>query len=326
MNTSKVSIITPSYNSESFIAQTIDSVLSQRYANCEYIIIDGGSTDGTVEIIKKYEKHLHYWVSEPDKGQSHAINKGFKKSTGDIINWLNADDYYEKDSLYKVAHYFEDPSINCFCGRSNIVDVSGAYLHQSSGTDIYPNNIAKTIGWARIDQPETYFRNIVFEKLGGVNENLHYVMDKEFWIRYLLAYGLEGIKIVNDTLVNFRLHDQSKTGSNPLKFQEETNKLFHSLAISVGLSFDYNPVNDMEQLPGIKWPSQDANLINNVLQYYYLYLADFHYYTGNRKFCDLLLQKIEENNLEKVDLALYKKLKFRNKYLPGFVQKMKFKF
>lgn len=326
MKKTDISIITPSFNSAKFIEQTIDSVLSQSYPSLEYIIIDGGSTDGTLEIIRKYEKHLFYCVSEPDKGQSNAINKGLKHAKGDVINWLNADDYYEKNALHIVASHFEDPSINCFCGKSNIVDVNGRHLHQSSGTDIYKNNLAKTIGWARIDQPETFFRREVFEELRGVNEEFHYVMDKEFWMRYLIDYGLKNIKKADDIVVNFRFHEQSKSGSSGSKFQEETIKLFASLTNSAGIALDDKFIDVKGSLPDVKWPSLNKEFVENVLQYYYLYLADYYYFSGNKKECKLILQKIKDYNFKDEDLNLLKKLKFRNKLFPEFLQKMKHRF
>ncbi|MBK8351099.1 MAG: glycosyltransferase [Saprospirales bacterium] len=188
----KISIITPSFNQGQFLEQTIDSVLSQNYPNLDYIIIDGASTDNSVEIIKKYEKHLHFWTSEKDNGQSDAINKGLKYASGDIINWLNSDDYYEQDSLKKVAHYFEDETTLVVAGKSNIWK-NNKICKQSTGTDIY-NSVEKTIGFARIDQPETFFSKKAIDKMGFLNANLHYVMDREWWTIYLLIFGLDSIK------------------------------------------------------------------------------------------------------------------------------------
>ena len=114
----KISIVTPSFNQGKYIEQTIQSVLDQDYPNLEYIIIDGGSTDETVEIIKKYEHKIHYWVSEPDKGQTDGINKGFAKCTGEIFNWINSDDYYEPGTFYKLAKLFtEHPYVDVVCGK-----------------------------------------------------------------------------------------------------------------------------------------------------------------------------------------------------------------
>jgi glycosyltransferase involved in cell wall biosynthesis len=224
----KISIITPSYNQGNYIEQTIDSVLSQNYQNLEYIIIDGGSTDNSVEIIKKYQKHLHYWVSEKDSGQSEAINKGLKIAGGEIINWLNSDDYYTANALKTVAEHFEDESVLVVSGRSDIWK-NEKILVQSSGTDIY-STVEKTIGWARIDQPETFFRNTAVEKMGLLNIQLHYVMDREWWIRYLMYFGTHNIKKTDSILVNFRIHEHSKTNSAPLEFIQETINVYYTLA------------------------------------------------------------------------------------------------
>ena len=137
-----LSIITPSFNQGEYIEQTIDSVLSQKYPNLEYIIIDGGSTDQSVEIIKKYKKHLAYWVSEPDQGQSDAINKGLRMATGEIINWINSDDYYEKDALQTVADAFQDDRVNVVCGTGKIVSADGK-LVRDSGVQMYMSKIWK---------------------------------------------------------------------------------------------------------------------------------------------------------------------------------------
>jgi glycosyltransferase involved in cell wall biosynthesis len=121
MSTPKITIITPSYNQAEFISQTIDSVLSQNYSNLEYIIIDGGSTDGSVDIIKRHQKYLSYWTSEKDDGQSHAINKGLKIATGEIVNWLNSDDYLEPHALNVVADAFSNNTINAVAAIGNVV-------------------------------------------------------------------------------------------------------------------------------------------------------------------------------------------------------------
>ncbi len=294
-----------------YIEQTIDSVLSQNYPNLEYIIIDGGSTDGSLDIIKKYEKHLSYWTSEPDEGQSHAINKGIKKATGEIVNWLNSDDYYEPDALKTVSEIFEDPGINCFCGLSRILDENGL-VKISKGTDTYDNNLAKTIGWARIDQPETFFRREVWDKVGLLNEKLHYVMDKEWWIRYLLTFGLAGIKKSNDIIVNFRLHEESKTISQKSSFIEEGFIPYLLLAEGVkdhsyiNLAYKYfkAPLKDNEFLDA----NIDNQLVKTALNYNKLYLADYMYFNKNYVASKAFLNQINVKNLYFNEKLLYLKL------------------
>src|SRR6185295_10169303 len=116
MSLPRISIVTPSYNQGQYLEQTIRSVLTQDYPNLEYIIIDGGSTDDSVQIIRKYESRISSWVSEPDSGQSEALEKGFALATGEIAAWINSDDFYEKDALYKVARAYMDEGFDFFCG------------------------------------------------------------------------------------------------------------------------------------------------------------------------------------------------------------------
>ena len=239
----KISIITPSLNQGQYIEQTILSVLEQNYPNLEYIIIDGGSTDNTVEIIKKYEKHILFWVSEKDKGQSHAINKGLKLATGDIINWINSDDYYEPGVFELLNKYFNNSQINVVCGRSRIF-INDNTLQFTSGTDVYKDNIAKTIGWARIDQAETFFRKNAFDNILPINNSLHYIMDRDLWIRYLIFYGLENVYKTSDVFVNFRHHESSKTISLAKNFNKERNTYFRELAGKAGLTEIQQTINN----------------------------------------------------------------------------------
>lgn len=315
----KISIITPSLNQAQYLEQTIDSVLSQNYPNLEYIIIDGGSIDGSVDIIKKYEEHLAYWVSESDSGQSEAINKGIAKATGNVINWLNSDDYYEPDALEIVASYFENPSTSALCTRANHVNNKGL-VEVSNGTDVYKNNLAKTIGWARMDQPETFFRREAWEKVGPLNNQLHYLMDREWWIRYLFEFGLEGIVKTNDILVNFRLHYTSKTVSMSPKFQEDHDAIFNFIATKFGFLeiaecirahciinqdycfFEINPIH--------------TELVEASLNYYLLHRAHEFYYQGNKERTNAFLALISKHLFKGDEKRLYSKLFFRNRFIP----------
>jgi glycosyltransferase involved in cell wall biosynthesis len=229
---SKITIITPSFNQGRYLEQTINSIFDQNYPNLEYIIIDGGSTDNSIEIIKKYEKHINYWISKPDKGQSDGINKGLKIAKGEIINWLNSDDYYEKDTFKIINEKFQEPKVKVVCGKSRQFNDKGI-VRSSPGTDWYPGNLEKSMGWARIDQPETFFRKSAFDKVGYLNPSLHYLMDREWWIRYLLIFGLDGIIDIEEILVNFRLHDTSKTVSAGKEFQKEHDAIYFALADTI---------------------------------------------------------------------------------------------
>ena len=313
----KISIITPSFNQVQFIEQTIDSVLSQNHPNLEYIIIDGGSSDGSVEIIKKYEKHLKYWVSEPDHGQSHAINKGLGHATGDIVNWLNSDDFYQPNTFQLIAQYFEDPAVNVLCARSNILE--NEIVKQSTGTDIYNDNLAKTIGWARIDQPETFFRLKAYQEVGYLNERLHFTMDREWWMRYLFKFGLLGIKKIDDVVVNFRLHDNSKTMSQKSWFEKEHNELFETLAHQSGLekALPIHPNHSNSDASSlVDWKQPDVDLTKKVLAYYVLLRADQAYFHSDFTETKKLLKRLDLELLADVDKKLANKISLRTRVMP----------
>ncbi len=314
----RITIITPSFNQAQYLEQTIDSVLSQGYPSLEYMVIDGGSTDGSVEIIRKYGKYLSYWVSEPDGGQSEAINKGLRRATGEIINWLNSDDYYQPDALRTVAEAFADPTMSVLCGRSRLFTGDNQAVRYSSGTDVYPESLAKTIGWARIDQPETFFRREKILQVGLLDTRLHYIMDRDWWIRYLFAFGLSGIREIPDVLVNFRLHDSSKTVSQAAAFGREHDAYFRALAGAAGLPACAQLIDRLcNPGPAIS-PSltPPADLAGAVMQYFLLLRAN-EYYVGNEfGRVTSLADAIEKRLLLPPDRQLLSRLRFRSRYVP----------
>ena len=202
----RISIVTPSYNQGEFIEETIRSVLLQGYPNLEYIIIDGGSKDGSVDIIKKYEPWLAYWVSEPDQGQCHAINKGFQQASGQIYAFINADDYYLPRAFECVATSYK-PGIGLWAGTTMQIGLDGVLKGERRPQSFVFEDVADWQSyWFR--QPGCFFSKDVFEKIGGLDETLHYSLDLDLWLRILqVAKG----EIVNEKLAVARNHPKMKT-------------------------------------------------------------------------------------------------------------------
>lgn len=222
----KITIITPSFNQGQYIEQTINSILSQNYPNLEYIIIDGGSTDDTVDIIKKYEDKITYWVSEPDNGQAHAINKGLNKATGELVNWINSDDYLEDGALLTLAEAYEqNQTAFAFCGYTRCF-----WDEDNSTSHSYRMGLKKdttsTLLSIEMNQPGTFLKREAVEKVGGVNESLRYVFDNELWMRLLCSYGQENVVVLSETIAHFRQHGGSKSfGEGFEHFHFEQNNI-----------------------------------------------------------------------------------------------------
>ena len=210
-NAPRISVITPSYNQVEFLEQTIDSVLSQAYPNLEYIVMDGGSTDGSRAIIERYSDRLAYWVSEPDAGQSDAINKGFERATGEIFCWINSDDFLEPGALATVGAYFgTNPdwlAINGGCRLVNMVD-GRPDLHGPVRKLDCP---AKTAieKWTQywFAQQSTVWRRDLWERVGPLRRDLNLVMDLDLWRRFS---NVTCIQPVPEILANYRFHDAAK--------------------------------------------------------------------------------------------------------------------
>lgn len=222
----KISIVTPSFNQGQFIEETIRSVLLQNYPNLEYFIIDGGSTDNTVEIIQKYDPFLSGWVSEKDSGQSNAINKGIKMCTGEIFNWINSDDFMQPNALFNIAKAFlTKPDCSAIIGKVNILDIDKVVRVRPPS--FVSDDLAESIGDFNLNQEGTY---LTLEKLKAtrnppIDEELHYVMDLDFWLNILLSYGVDSVIKIDNIISNFRRHPDAKsTIQNDLGFLKSESK------------------------------------------------------------------------------------------------------
>jgi glycosyltransferase involved in cell wall biosynthesis len=212
MNYPKITVVTPSYNQAQFIERTILSILSQNYPNLEYFIIDGGSTDTTVDIIKKYEDRINYWISEKDSGQTEAINKGMQRATGDIVCYINSDDVLLPGSLKYVADYFfKHQNIDFIMGISLEIDLND-YITKQTHT-ILNKWFAKN-GCYNINQQGMFWKRSIFEKNGFFRADFHACMDAEFVIRSLT--NNVHIQEINKPLGAIRVYSTTKTAQGGL--------------------------------------------------------------------------------------------------------------
>ncbi len=206
----KISIITPSFNQGKFLEQTIISVLNQNYPNLEYIIIDGGSSDNSIEVIKRYKHKLSYWISEPDRGQSDAINKGFNIASGKIFHWLNSDDILTPNALFYVANYFNmHPKIDCVLGDQEVIDEEGNVLFTRKAIPFKFYTALFTA--CLVPQPSSPFRKSIWESTGDLDINLKYQMDFEYYLRMAKSGAKFGL--LRKNVSQFRIHSNSKTVS-----------------------------------------------------------------------------------------------------------------
>jgi glycosyltransferase involved in cell wall biosynthesis len=202
-----VSIITPSFNQVEFLEETIRSVLSQDYPCIEYIVIDGGSTDGSLEVIKKYEDKLETWISEKDLGQTDAINKGFAIAQGDILAWLNSDDTYLPGAVSEAVKRFkENPHVGMVYGKAYYVNESGVpvALYPAGPTDY--RGLRR--GVTTIPQQTMFFRSIVWKMVGPLDPSFYYAMDYDLWTR---ISAVTPIAFIQNFMANFRLQSASKS-------------------------------------------------------------------------------------------------------------------
>ena len=202
-----VSIVTPSFNQAHYLESTILSVLEQDYPNIEYIIVDGGSSDGSLEIIRRYANRLAWWVSEKDNGQTDAINKGFNRMKGDILAWLNSDDTYEKNVVREAVSYLQEkPEVGLVYGGANFIDENGRIIGHFPAAQTNYRRLRQ--GYVHIPQQSAFWRADLWRKVGPLDPSFFFAMDYDLWVR--LA-ALAPVQYLPRLWANFRLHTQGKT-------------------------------------------------------------------------------------------------------------------
>ena len=202
-----ISIVTPSYNQDRFIEETIRSVLAQDYPHIEYAVVDGGSTDNTVSIIRKYEDQLSWWVSEKDQGQTDAINKGFARTKGDILAWINSDDTYEPRAFTAAVKYFrEHPNVGMIYGDCNYINESGSVIGKFNSAQTSYRLLRQ--GYTHIPQQTMFLRADLWKQVGPLDPSFYFAMDYDLWTRIAVRAP---IKYIPQTWANFRLHTSAKT-------------------------------------------------------------------------------------------------------------------
>ena len=220
-----VSIITPSYNQAAYLEQTILSVLNQDYAPIEYIVVDGASKDASVEIIKKYADRLAYWVSEKDGGQAEAINKGFARATGEIIAWLNSDDYYLEGAVSAAVKIFEaNPDVVLVYGNMLAVDEHGKTFNTLTYKQL---TLEDLLCFQIIGQPAVFMRRSALQKTNSLDATFHFLLDHFLWIQ-LAQHGR--ILHANQTWAAARYHAEAKNRSKAAEFGHEAFRILDAVA------------------------------------------------------------------------------------------------
>jgi len=224
----RISVVTPSFNQAEFLERTLRSVLDQEYPNLEYIVIDGGSTDGSVDIIRRYEERLAFWVSEADSGQTSAINKGLRRASGEWVAWQNSDDIYYQGVFHDLATAAsKHPKAGFIIGDMMLIDE-----HDHSLRDIRyvtPSYKALLAEGMVLTNQAAFWRRNLHETMGWLNEEFHYSFDYEWFLR--LAQHAEGVH-VDRIWGGYRLHGQTKTSLLAQRFQEERQRILAGRVMS----------------------------------------------------------------------------------------------
>jgi glycosyltransferase involved in cell wall biosynthesis len=216
-----VSIVTPSYNQAAYLEQTMRSVLEQSYPNVEYLVADGGSTDGSLEIIRKYAGRLAWWVSEPDRGQADGINKGLQRATGEIVAWLNSDDLYRPDALAQVVEFFRvNPEVGLVYSDVESIDAGGERINVMRYGDW---GLADLMAFRIIGQPGVFMRRPALAQAGGLDLDYQYLLDHQLWLR--IANQTPILHAPGVIWASARYHPGAKNIAQGARFGEEAYRI-----------------------------------------------------------------------------------------------------
>jgi len=243
----KISIVVPSYNQGQYLEDTILSIINQQYPNLEVFVVDGGSKDNSVDIIKKYEQHFTWWVSEKDKGQSDAINKGFARVTGDIVTWLCSDDLYTEDALKKVANIFSSLSDDTGLVYGTAM-LFGENMKPKETYGYAKAGLERYIAGQAFPQPSAFFKRKYLQEAGNwVREDLHLGMDFDLFARLGCVCKFHS---VNEIFSRYRLHENSKTVSQHSRLIEDWTRSFGNLCRNFGWNDIIEKMRSIPQLSG----------------------------------------------------------------------------
>ena len=220
-----VSIVTPSFNSEAFIEETILSVAGQTYPRVEYIVVDGGSTDRTVEIIRRHEESISRWVSEADGGQGDALRKGFALATGDVLAWINSDDVYPRDAVESAVGILQESGADFVYGNMATIDAAGRDTGVWRRWPFLPffSRQGVLYEWFPVSQPAAFWTRDIYERVGGIDQSYLHCMDTDLKVRFALAGAR--FRFVRKVLVAFRIHPDSKTSTLQREMRVEVERI-----------------------------------------------------------------------------------------------------
>lgn len=267
-----ISVITPSFNQAAFVERTVRSVLSQGVAGLEYLVVDGGSTDGTQDILARYSDRLR-WISEPDEGQADALNKGIRATSGPIIGWLNSDDVYTQGALSYVLSYFDQhPGVEVIYGDANHIGLQDEVIEPYPVEDW---DYARLMETCYLCQPAVFFRRSIVDRFGLLEKRWHYALDYEYWLR--VGRRVEFVRVPR-LLAGSRVHAATKTFGAPVMAHREYVQMFRTSFGRVPDRWIFNYAHALAQAsgPDRTRPAGKARYIAQLL-----FLSTFHFLRWN---------------------------------------------